>query len=162
MLTRTKLKSVSGKVELVPLIDVLFLLLIFFLISSSFIFQPGIPVDLPKADVASVRAAEKILVTISDSDTLFFNDNPVSWNELERQLRELVLNSRVIIEKRFARPTGAARDYSPMLVLRADADVPYKRVIQVTSLARSLGLGVYMVTDTPYDMQPGAAGDATQ
>ncbi|MFO7820502.1 MAG: biopolymer transporter ExbD [Lentisphaeria bacterium] len=154
MVTRTKLKNVNGKVDLVSLVDVLFLLLIFFLISSSFVFQPGIPVDLPKANVATVRAAEKIVVTVTDSETLFFNDAPVSWQELERELRELVLNSKVIMEKRIA-SFNNSQPYNPMLVLRADAQVPYERVIQITALARSLGLGVYMITDT---VPPAVAG----
>jgi len=152
MRTRTNLKIVSGKMDAVPLVDVVFLLLIFFLISSSLVFQPGIPVELPTARTSSVRAAEKIVVTITKSDAksdlLFFNDNPVRWEDLERELRELVRRSRRVTAAREGAPEGASlRAFSPMLVLRADAGVPYAKIVEVMSLARSLELGVYLATD---------------
>lgn len=147
MRTEPTLTVVSGKVDIVPLVDVVFLLLIFFLISSSLVFQPGVPVELPKSYTDSMRAAEKIVVTITKTGLLFFNDNPVEWEELERELREIVHN-RVMMEAR-SPGTGDvhAGPFTPMLVLRADASVTYEKIIQVMSLARSLDLGVYLVTD---------------
>lgn len=148
MPTQTTLKDVSGKPDLVALVDVLFLLLMFFLLRTAFFFQPGIPVELPQAESATVQAAEKILVTITRPGKLYFNDEPVSWGNLERALREVVLESRVITEKRLTAESRTGQRITPKLVLRADARVPYERIVQVTSLARSLGLGVYLLTET--------------
>ena len=155
MRTRTNLKAVSGKLDLVALVDVLFLVLIFFLISSSLVFQPGSPVELPKAHAASMRAAEKIVVTLTGDGLLFFNDNPVEWDELERELHELVYVSRRGTARRLGKDGNAQNTptYSPMLVLRADADIDYDRIVKVMALARSLDLGVYLVTD-PRDATP--------
>ncbi len=148
MRIKPTIKAVSGKIDVVPLIDVVFLLLIFFLISSSLVFQPGIAVELPKARGNNMRAAEKIIVTITRNNLLFFNDTPVEWAELERQLRELVLTSRTVMHRQSGSPDGGRlQDYSPMIVLRADAAVPYRRIAEVMALARSLGLGVYLATD---------------
>jgi biopolymer transport protein ExbD len=150
MRTKPTVKVMCGKIDAVPLVDVMFLLMIFFLISTSLVFQPGIAVDLPTARSASMRGAEKIVVTITPNDQLFFNDNRVEWDELERELRELLRNSRAMMEKqRGDKPATATiqQGRSPMLVLRADASVNYARIVQVMSLARSLNLGVYLATD---------------
>jgi len=150
MRTEPTVKVVCDKVDAVPLVDVVFLLMIFFLISSSLVFQPGIPVELPQARSAAMRGTEKIVVTITRNDQLFFNDNRVAWEELERELRELVLSSRTVMDKRKAaayRTDGRTEAPAPMLIVRADASVNYARIIQVMSLARSLNLGVYLATD---------------
>lgn len=148
MRTEPTLKVASGKLDIVPLVDVMFLLMIFFLISSSLVFQPGIPVELPRAQTTSMRAAEKIVVTITASSGLFFNDTPVKWEEFERELREMVLNRRLVMSRR---ENGDEADdharFTPMLVLRADSRVAYDKIVQVMALARSLNLGVYLATD---------------
>lgn len=149
MPTKSKLKIASGKINIIPLIDIFFLLLIFFLISSSLIFQPGIPVQLPETTASTVRASEKIVVTITENELLFFNDNQVDWGELERQLRKVVKESRRVQAAIQPQETaGEKAEYTPMMVLRADSRVEYDKVVQVMSLARRLNLGVYLVTDS--------------
>ncbi len=154
MRTEPTLNVVSGKVDIVPLVDVVFLLLIFFLISSSLVFQPGVAVELPKSYTDSMRAAEKIVVTITKEDLLFFNDNPVKWEELERELAEIVHSRAVMNSRSPIRPDATSGAFTPMLVLRADANVPYKKIVQVMSLARSLDLGVYLATDATESANP--------
>ncbi|OPZ31066.1 MAG: biopolymer transport protein ExbD [Lentisphaerae bacterium ADurb.BinA184] len=143
-MTRTTLKIHAGEFDAIPFLNLFFLLLIFFIISSSLVFQPGIPVNLPVAPASDTRSAERLVVTITASNLLFFNDAPVAWEELERQLRELVLTSRQFMARRAG--AGGA-DLPPVVVLRADARVPYDNIVRVMSLARSLKLGVYLVTD---------------
>ena len=146
-MTRTTLKIHAGEFDAVPLLNVFFLLLIFFIVSSSLVFHPGIPVELPRAPASDMRSVEKIVITITAANQVFFNDTPVHWDELERQLRELVLNSRMFMARRSGSSGPEGADSAPMLVLRADARVPYDSVVHVMSLARSLRLGVYLVTD---------------
>ncbi len=161
MKIRSRLKVYSGAIEVAPLIDVIFLLLIFFMLNSTRVFQPGIPVELPKASTSSKRTAQKIIITIAQNDEgksiLYFNDNPVPWDKLKRRLAELVYDSRVISARR--RPDISEGDaeerLSPMVVLRADENVPYRQIVEVMSLARSLNLGVYLATEVP-GKQPGA------
>ena len=145
MRIRTRLRVLSSPFELAALVDLVFLLLIFFMLSSSLVFWPGMRVEteieLPESQLTSMKAADKLVVTITQSDLLFFNDNPVDWDRLEYELHEVVRTGRVASEKR---GEGAR---SPLLVLRADRRIPYGTVVRVMSLARSLGLGVYLVTD---------------
>ena len=153
MRIKTNLKVVAGPLELTPLVDVVFLLLIFFMISSSLVFWPGMKVDteveLPPARTNSMPAADKLIITITRAGLLFFNDKPVQWEGLEGQLHELVRSSRVVSGRRGGGSggRGSAARRPPLVVLRADQSIKYGKIVQVMSLARSLGLGVYLVTD---------------
>lgn len=150
MRLKPNVKPFSGRMDVVPLLNVIFLLLLFFVISSSFVFQAGIPVELPRAVAASLNPTEKLVITITRSDLLFFNDKPVNWDELERELREVVLINKMAMAKRTSAQNATnsrIRALPPMVVLRADRNVPYAKVIDVMGLARSLNLGVYLATD---------------
>jgi biopolymer transport protein ExbD len=148
-------------VEVTALVDVVFLLLIFFIISSSMVFWPGTrvetEVELPKSRVVSMSAADKLVITITRSDLLFFNDNPISWDELERELNEVVVRSRVVNRRRSDDEIDTTVR-TPQVVLRADRRIPYEKIIEITSLARTLGLDVYLVTDPENGVgRPGTA-----
>ena len=175
-MTKTNLKIYCGKIDVVPLVDLFFLLVIFMLIGSSLVFRPGIQVQLPKATAAEMRGVPKIVVTITQTAVLkktpeaskdasgktvvtdeqaasrtllFFNDNQVSWPDLEQKLRQAVHEGKLDMGRmatREEKKTGLRQN--PLLVLRADAKVPYQRIVQAMSLARSRGLGVFLVTES--------------
>ena len=154
-------KPVSAGVAVAPAIDLFFLLLVFFMLSNSIVFWPGAKVDtqlrLPRARVNSMRKADKIIITITQSGRLFFNDRDVDWEDLERGLRELLRQSH---EASVAAGGGGAADpdrAQPLVVLRADRDIPYQQIIDVMTLARSLELGVYLVTDSQSTSSPPTA-----
>ena len=141
MRTRTNLKIMSGQFVTPAYIDVLFLLLIFFIVASSVVFFPGVPIDLPSAARSTPQGpAEKIVITITGENVLFFNDQHVTWSNLERELRHL-------IRERFGGNIETSGTRSPRVVIRADRGIPYGNVVRVMSLASSLGLGTYLVTD---------------
>lgn len=177
MMTKTSLKIHCGKIDPVPLVDLFFLLVIFSLIGSSLVFHPGIQVQLPHAPSTELLGVPKIVVTITRpqrtpsppgmasearngaeptgetltteaKELLFFNDNRVAWADLEQRLRQEVYDRRLAMgrtateDEKLSGHRGA-----PLLVLQADAGVAYERIVQVMALGRSLGLGVYLVTD---------------
>jgi biopolymer transport protein ExbD len=152
--TRTHLAPVAGQPDLIPLINVVFLLLIFFMLSSSMVFQAGIPVELPVAAQPEMRAAEKLIATVTANGLLFFNDKPLDWDDLERELRGVVHDRREVLSRR--QPEGAG-DGGLLLVLRADRSAPYARVVEIMALARAQNLGVYLVTDPSAPATPRAA-----
>ena len=59
----------KGKLDIAPLIDVIFLLLVFFMLTSSFIFQPGIKINLPKAITSEVIQKENLIVIIKEDNS---------------------------------------------------------------------------------------------
>ena len=164
MRVKPTVRVFAGRLDVIPLVNVIFLLLIFFVISSSMVFQAGITVDLPRATDPEMRAADKLVITITSADQLYFNDKPVKWDELERELRELVIDRKVVMARRGAgEGTPRQPGYSALIVLRADKNAPYSRVLEVMSLARFLKVGVFLVTEFQPSLQgraPGAKRDA--
>ena len=168
-------KMLPGPTPLIALVDVVFLLLIFFMISSSLVFWPGTPVEtnvnLPRSRTSNMRAADKLVVTMTRSGRVpdqsveilyYFGDEPVSWDELERKLneavRELRETARLRQQVQAADPQAATEPprqaRSPLVVLRADRNIPYGKIVEVMSLARSLDLGVYLVTEPLGEARP--------
>jgi len=154
MRTRPTIKIYAGKFDFIPIVDLFFLLLIFFLISSSLVFQPGIAVELPQVHTMSKNAAEKIIITITNNNHIFLNDQPVDSEELPSKLRKTVDSKLTFISKSLKiDENDVTITRSPKVVIRADKNVSYQTIMKTMSLARSLGLGVYLVTDSePIDM----------
>lgn len=121
MKLRTSLKPITT-FNTISLTDIVFLLLIFFLLSSTFILQPGVKVELPRTTTTEVSAEKSIVLTIDRDGTLFLNDELVSTVELGQKLRQkLVTVGR------------------PILVLRADRRVTLEQAVMVMDLAKQAG-----------------------
>lgn len=109
----------KGRLDIAPLIDVVFLLLIFFMLTSSYIFQPGIRVNLPRAVTSEVLHKELLIVTITEDGSIFINERPISGDEL------------------VSRITIAARDNQPLLI-RADKKADLGKVIEIWDICRQV------------------------
>ena len=135
-----KRSAAAGTLSLTPLIDVVFLLLIFFLVTSKFDEQERqLPIELPVATSATpmTERPREISVDIDREGNLFVNGQPVTGEELERVLRRAVANN----------PTHQ------LVVIRADAAVPFQPVVFVMDLCNRSGVADYTVTT-----QEGPAG----
>lgn len=109
----------KGQLDLAPLIDVVFLLLIFFMLTSSFIFQPGIRVNLPKAVTSEVLHRDVLVVTISKDNKVYLNERPIEGEEL------------------VSRVTMAANDDQPILI-KADKDASLGEIIKIWDICRQV------------------------
>ena len=109
----------KGRLDIAPLIDVVFLLLIFFMLTSSFIFQPGIRVNLPRAVTSEVLHRELLVITITEDNKVYINERPISGEEL------------------LSRITVASRDEQPLLI-KADKEADLGKVIEVWDLCRKV------------------------
>lgn len=106
-----------------PMVDVVFLLIIFFMVSTTFItYETGLPVDLPQAQTAQIEAADLPTVTITSDGAIFLGGAPITEEVLVGSLR-LVLNDN---------PSG-------VVVLRADQVVPHGLTVRVMDLIRQAG-----------------------
>ncbi|HEX9615629.1 MAG TPA: biopolymer transporter ExbD, partial [Bacteroidota bacterium] len=76
------------------LTDIVFLLLIFFLLSSSFVIQTGIKVQLPKSATAEQETQRQIVITVTEQGSIFLNDNQVSVETLGAKLAPLIGQDR--------------------------------------------------------------------
>ncbi len=116
-------RAVNYSINIASLIDVLFLLLLFFVVTSSFVEHPNIKLALPSASNAEASRFEGIIITISKEGRLFMGKQSIGVSELEAILR-----------------SRAAAVNDPVLVLRADREVPYGVVVAVMDVARGAGL----------------------
>ncbi len=110
-------------ISITSLIDVVLLLLIFFMLTSSFVEQPGMKLDLPETNSSNAGEKAELVVTISADGKLFLQGNEIDINILEEELRKY---------KSEENPDG--------LVLKADAKVEHGTVVQVMDIAKSAGL----------------------
>ena len=126
---KTTLKIFEGRPDLTPMIDVVFLLLIFFMLSSSFVQVSGIPVVLPEAGASSEMSVDKLVVSIDRHNKLYFDEQPVDWETLTEQMQKCKVDWN-----------------ANTVIVRADRETEYGVVVKMMSLARSLGLNVYVAT----------------
>ena len=81
----------SPQVDLTPLIDVVFILLIFFILSANFQKESSIEVDRPSASSSTVKEASKTLTVSVDRDhQIWFKDSVVNLTQLQFQIKSVV------------------------------------------------------------------------
>ena len=113
------------RVDVIPLIDVLMVLILFFLTSMQFQDVRALNVKLPKIDSAGTnKVSNQLIVSISKNGNYFLNGREDSLDEIGKVMR-----------------TSAILPRKPAVLLVADEDVPLKHVTQVVDLCRDSGLG---------------------
>ncbi len=75
-------------IDIAPLIDVVFQLLLFFMLTSSFVLHPGIRVALPKATTGRSVTSSTVILTLTKDHLIYWNDELVTLQELRRNLKE--------------------------------------------------------------------------
>ena len=126
---RSKLSILTGRPDLTPLIDVLFLSLIFFMLSSSFVKMYGIKVEVPKVGPTGYSSVEKYIISIvrsSDRDIIYFRDEEVLPEALAEKLADLASEN----------PNGT-------VVICADGGVPFELVANVMAMTERAGLASF-------------------
>ena len=76
----------SAQVDLVPMIDIVFQLILFFLVSTTFALLPGISVNLPNSSTSEGISSGGITITMKDSGEVWFNSTPVDFDSLNKEL----------------------------------------------------------------------------
>lgn len=119
-------KKKRGKktvINITSLIDVLFLLLIFMMVSSSFIEEPGIKLNLPETkSVPSVKKSEYTLFVKENGD-LFLNNKAVTLEDLENNLINTVKEMK-----------------DESLILKGDKSIPYGKVVRIMDIVKKSGV----------------------
>lgn len=110
-------------INITSLIDVLFLLLIFLMVSSTFLEQPGIQLELPEAKSSVLVEQKEFTLFVSQNGTLFLNDSEISLEDLETRIREALPGMK-----------------DSALILKADKNVNYGLVVEVMDAVKSSGL----------------------
>lgn len=110
------------EISVVPLIDVLFSLLTFFILSTLFLVRSeGLPVNLPQASTAKTQAASRATVTLDKQGKLYLNRSPVAVESLAAAVRRQVTPGQNLI-----------------VVLNADGSVTHNHVVAVLDQLRQV------------------------
>ena len=109
------------KMEMSPLIDCIFQLLIFFMLSSTFL-TPSIPLSLPTAAAGGPPQGHQVIITLDAEGQVFLNKQPSSFEQLEGQLRELLSESK-----------------GRVVTIRADQQMTYQHFVHALDIAKRSG-----------------------
>jgi len=122
-----KFRREEMSVNLTPLIDVVFLLLIFFMVTTTFREESEIEIDLPQASNKLVEQVGNPLEVLIDRDGRFYID------------QKLVINTQLDTLKRALRKAKGDRE-NPPVIISADAKSPHQSVVTAMDAARQIGL----------------------
>ncbi len=109
------------QIDIAPLIDIVFQLLIFFMLTSSFIMQPGIKVNLPRAVTSEVVKYENTEIVISGENVIYLDGKVVTTQELKILIKQVAKNKQSIL-------------------IKSDKRASIGRIVEVWDMCRDLGV----------------------
>lgn len=115
-------KQIRMHLDIAPLIDIVFLLLIFFMLTANFIMEPGITITLPSAQHAKEKKVQKIVVFIDEGGSIYLNKQEISLGDLGDVL-----------------PGKLDQSKEKIVILKADAKIDLGLAVRVMDIARSAG-----------------------
>jgi biopolymer transport protein ExbD len=119
-------------INITSLIDVIFMLLLFFMITSTFLEQPGIKLELPAARTSAHAEPQEYVLTVDKKGGMFLNRQALALDGLEAEIRKALPKMK----------DGA-------LVLKADQDVSHGLVVRVMDLAKRGGVKKLIIGTKP-------------
>jgi biopolymer transport protein ExbD len=123
----------KARIEIIPMIDTIFFLLVFFMISTLSMAQyRGMPVNLPKAASGQQAPAESAAITIDNQGRLFVDKQPVEKSMLGDLLRQQL-----------------AQNADLLVVINADEAVEHGRVVEVMDIARNANVARMAIAVKP-------------
>jgi biopolymer transport protein ExbD len=126
-------KNNPSLLDITPIVDTVFNLLIFFALSLNFISTPGIRVQLPKSSAQEItREKRDLRVVLTAKGQFFLNEKPVDLAGLGDQFRNAARSNR-----------------ETQILIQADQRVPHGKVVEVMDLARSAGLHRLAIVTQP-------------
>lgn len=109
---------------LTSLIDIVFLLLIYFLLTTNFMVDEGITIKLPQAKASKPQTEETITVYVDRDGKSYLNDREIIISDLFKKLKEMI---------------GGQKDQ--LVVVRADRGVILNKAVKVMDVAKAAGAG---------------------
>jgi len=131
---RRHLKITSGKLDIAPLIDVVFLLMIYFMLTSTFIMQPGIKINLPSALSTESMEKKQVIVCLTADGSIFYEEKNITIEALKSILE-----------------TESRRNPQIMLIIKGDYNVAHGKVVEVMDLAKISGVSRLAIATQPVE-----------
>lgn len=112
----------EATIDMTPMLDVVFIMLIFFIVTASFVKEAGIDVNRPEASTAAAKPRATILVAISDKGEIWINKRKVDERAVQANIERLKAEN----------PQGS-------VVIQADKEANVDKLIKVMDAARAAG-----------------------
>ncbi|MDH5719458.1 MAG: biopolymer transporter ExbD [Spirochaetia bacterium] len=128
---RTKLSLKSG-IELAPMVDIVFLLVAYFLINSTLIRNPAIKIELPKAETAQSEVEKKIIIHVTGDNKIFLNEKEVTLTNLPVEIKKLI--------------TDRDKDH---VIIRGDKNASYESIVSVMDYVHQAGITHFNLATEP-------------
>ena len=119
--------KIDASFSMASMTDLIFLLLIFFMLTSSFVTPSGLPVNLPSSKASTIEV-QKVSITVTKDLRFFVNEKQVTKGTLEGELKS-----------KLAGPNG-------VVILHIDESVPTREMVYVAGIATSLEAKVSIAT----------------
>jgi biopolymer transport protein ExbD len=133
MTLQTHCKIAEGRIDPAPMVDIVFLLLIFLVLSSPYVLVPGIGMlELPVAKRQDVQSFQGMVLTVTRDNLLFFNNQATTMESLTRELRAAARQSR-----------------SQELIIQIDRQVSHGMLVQLMSVALDAGIAAVNIATRP-------------
>jgi len=116
------------------LTDIVLQLLIFFLITSSFVSSPGIQVQLPKAQTSETQTDRQTVLTITTTGRIYINSEEVTTETLGQKLIPILDKNR-----------------TQVIIVRADKEVSLQKAVEVIDLAKGVGAQRFLIATEPIE-----------
>ncbi|HWP23503.1 MAG TPA: biopolymer transporter ExbD [Candidatus Binatia bacterium] len=128
----------KARIEIIPMIDTIFFLLVFFMISTlSMTRYNGLPVNLPKAATGQQPASESAAVTIDAEGKITIDKEAVARDRIQETLRHRL-----------------AKNPDLLVLINADERVEHGLVVEIMDAARQAGVAKMAIAVKPRDMRP--------
>ena len=125
MKLKIKRERIRSNVDMTPMIDIVFQLILFFLVSTTFATLPGIKLNLPQSHTAESTSLMGITITADESGALYFNDKEVSMTGLGEELLSF--------------DTGTTKKEEFPVSLEADSEVTNGTIVKIFDVIRESG-----------------------
>ena len=124
---KKKEKNSSFTIDIAPLVDVVFLLLIFFMLSTTFEVNPGIKVNLPESTSKEItKEPKEIKILITKSGKLYYNGKKITLSDLEKKFKNL-------------------KDKKKLIIIEADRYAYHGTVVTVMDIAKTEGFNNFAI-----------------
>lgn len=111
------------KIKILPMIDVLFFLLVFFMLFTTFRTTPaGLDIDLPQAETVTEQKQEQLMVSVSANGQIYVDDQLLTKTDLKNEVATII-----------------EQNPKAVVIIKADRAVAYDEVVEVMDIARQVG-----------------------
>ena len=130
---RQNRKRDEAQLDMTPLVDVVFNLLIFFMLSTTFVTTPGIKINLPQASSKELKVQEKeVRVALTKKGKIYLNRKLVTLDDVRKILKQKArINPKMLV------------------IIQADAQVTHGKVVQIMDIAKTSGLNKLAIATRP-------------